>query len=45
MSRSAQKFSGRINLQAAMRREGVTFPAQNAFLAKLAVMKSNVVTH
>ncbi|MES3097619.1 group I truncated hemoglobin, partial [Sphingomonas aerolata] len=33
------------NLQGAMRHEGVTFPAQNAFLAKLAVMKSNVVTH
>lgn len=32
------------NLQAAMRREGVTFPAQNAFLAKLADMKRNVVT-
>ncbi len=32
------------NLQAAMRREGVTFPAQNAFLAKLAGMKRNVVT-
>ncbi|MCK8455115.1 MULTISPECIES: group I truncated hemoglobin [Sphingomonas] len=32
------------NLQAAMRHEGVTFPAQNAFLAKLAVMKPNVVT-
>jgi len=32
------------NLQGAMRHEGVTFPAQNAFLAKLAVMKSNVVT-
>ncbi len=32
------------NLQAAMRREGVTFPAQNAFLAKLAVMKPHVVT-
>ena len=32
------------NLQAAMRREGVTFPSQNAFLAKLAPMRSNVVT-
>jgi hemoglobin len=32
------------NLQAAMRREGVSFPAQNAFLGKLAVMKPDVVT-
>lgn len=32
------------NLQAAMRREGVPFPTQNAFLAKLAVMKPEVVT-
>ncbi|TCP89779.1 hemoglobin [Sphingomonas sp. PP-CE-1A-559] len=32
------------NLQAAMRREGVPFPAQNAFLGKLAVMKPDVVT-
>ena len=32
------------NLQAAMRREGVTFSTQNAFLAKLATMKPIVVT-
>ncbi len=32
------------NLQAAMRREGVAFSDQNAFLAKLAAMKPNVVT-
>ena len=32
------------NLQAAMRREGVPFPTQNAFLAKLAAMKPTVVT-
>ena len=32
------------NLQAAMRREGVAFASQNAFLAKLAPMKRDVVT-
>lgn len=32
------------NLQAAMRREGIPFSTQNAFLAKLAVLKPNVVT-
>jgi hemoglobin len=32
------------NLQAAMRREGVPFARQNAFLAKLAPMKKHVVT-
>ena len=32
------------NLQAAMRAEGVSFPAQNRFLAKLAPMKRDVVT-
>lgn len=32
------------NLQAAMRREGVPFPTQNAFLATLAAMKPTVVT-
>jgi hemoglobin len=32
------------NLQAAMRREGVPFAAQNAFLGKLAGMKPDVVT-
>lgn len=32
------------NLQAAMRAEGVGFPAQNRFLAKLAPMKPDVVT-
>ena len=32
------------NLQAAMRREGVRFPSQNAFLAKLAAMRPHVVT-
>ncbi len=32
------------NLQAAMRREGVAFAAQNAFLSKLAPMKHAVVT-
>lgn len=31
------------NLQAAMRAEGVSFPAQNRFLAKLAPMKRDVV--
>ncbi|CAL1690912.1 hypothetical protein MMB232_01046 [Brevundimonas subvibrioides] len=32
------------NLQAAMQAEGVSFPAQNRFLAKLAPMKPDVVT-
>jgi len=32
------------NLQAAMRHEGVAFASQNAFLAKLAPMKRDVVT-
>lgn len=32
------------NLQAAMRREGVTFARQNAFLAKLAPMRKHIVT-
>lgn len=31
------------NLQAAMREEGVSFPAQNRFLAKLAPMRRDVV--
>lgn len=31
------------DLQAAMRKEGVSFPAQNRFLAKLAPMKRDVV--
>ena len=32
------------NLQAAMRREGVPFARQNAFLAKLAPMRKDIVT-
>jgi hemoglobin len=32
------------NLQAAMRREGVAFARQNAFLAKLAPMRKHIVT-
>ena len=32
------------NLQAAMRREQVPFASQNAFIAKLAAMKTDVVT-
>ena len=32
------------NLQAAMRREGVPFARQNAFLAKLAPMRKHIVT-